>query len=459
MGVRVLVIGLDSEPPSMWTDLRAELPNLMALKDRGVFLPLRSTDPPITVPAWISMLSGRDPGELGIYGFRNRSGHGYEGLYTVTSKDVKVPRVWDVLTANGLSSVVLGVPGTSPPVTLRGAMVSDFLTPPGAPYTYPAAFARLVESVAPGYKVDVEHFRSDEPGRIRDEAFAMTEQRMTLATYALKELPWDFFMVHEIGLDRIHHAFWQYMDPAHPRFVPGSPYESVVRDYHRYLDTRIGELVEAAPEDTVIFVVSDHGSRPMSGGVFVNDFLRREGLLVLREEPSPGQRFSPALVDFSRTQAWAEGGYYARVFLNVQGREPEGVVPQDRIGAVCDRITQGLTDLVPDTIGVRPEAAYRESLGVPPDLMVYLGGLAHRALATVGHDDLLTLDNDTGPDGANHDAYGVFLAAMRSEGRGRILPRMSEEASILDVASTLLAPFGLSQALPGTPIVEVAHRG
>ena len=457
--MRVLVIGLDSEPPALWTSLEADLPRLMDLKARGVFLPLRSTDPPITVPAWISMLSGRDPGELGIYGFRNRSGHGYEGLYTVTSKDVKVPRVWDVLTANGLQSIVLGVPGTSPPVPIRGAMVSDFLTPPGAPYTYPGALAKLVERVAPNYKVDVEHFRSDEPARIRDEAFAMTEERMNLAKYAMTELPWDFFMVHEIGLDRIHHAFWQYMDKDHPRYQPDSPYASVVRDYHRYLDERIGELVDAAPDDTVIFVVSDHGSRPMAGGVFVNDWLRREGLLTLREEPASGQRFSTGLVDFSRTRAWAEGGYYARVFLNVKDREPEGVVGLEEVDGLCRRITQGLTDLVPGTVGVRPGEVYRESLGVPPDLMVYLGGLGHRALATVGHPELLTLDNDTGPDGANHDAYGVFLASTPAESPSRLLCRKEGEASILDVAATFLAPFGLAQALPGTPIVEVAHRG
>jgi len=112
---------------------------------------------------------------------------------------------------------------------------------------------------------------------------------------------------------------------------------------------------------------------------------------------------------------------------------------------------------VPGTAVLRPQHIYRDVRGVPPDLMVYLGGLGHRALASVGHETILTLDNDTGPDGANHDAYGVFLAAPKHGGAERILARQRDEASILDVAATLLAPFGLSAAVPGHPIVEVAH--
>ena len=90
---KVAVIGLDCAEPKLvfgpWLD---QLPNLRGLVDAGTWGPLRSVDPPITVPAWSCMLTGRDPGELGIYGFRNRSDHGYDSLYVADSRAVVPPR-------------------------------------------------------------------------------------------------------------------------------------------------------------------------------------------------------------------------------------------------------------------------------------------------------------------------------------------------------------------------------
>ena len=83
---KIAVIGLDCAEPKLvfdrWLD---ELPNLRRLVRGGTWGALRSVDPPITVPAWSCMLTGRDPGELGIYGFRNRSDHGYDSLYVADS--------------------------------------------------------------------------------------------------------------------------------------------------------------------------------------------------------------------------------------------------------------------------------------------------------------------------------------------------------------------------------------
>lgn len=453
--MRVIVIGLDSEPPALWDEFASIMPTISRLRAQGVFRPLRSTDPPITVPAWMSMLSGRDPGELGIYGFRNRSAYDYRSLATANATAVHEPRVWDVLSAHGKRSAVIGVPGTYPPTAIDGVMVADFLTPPGAAYTSPPGFAATVERIlGVPYTFDVEAFRSHDLGRIRDEAFLMTQRRFDLTRHILASEPWDFLMVHEIGLDRIHHAFWNHFDPDHPLFVPDSPYRQVVRNYHRFLDSQIARLLEEAPSDAVVFVLSDHGSRPMAGGVYLNDWLRREGLLHLKAEPQPDTRFTPDLVDWSRTQAWAEGGYYGRIFFNVAGREPEGQVAPDAVDALVARIRSGLEALRCGAEVVRPADAYRRVEAIAPDLMVYLGGLGWRALASVGHEDIYTLANDTGPDGANHDPIGVFLAWAAN---ASLRANVEGEASILDVAATLLRPFGLDHEVPGQAIVEVTR--
>jgi predicted AlkP superfamily phosphohydrolase/phosphomutase len=451
--LRVITIGLDSEPPALWDEFADVMPTISRLRVQGVFLPLASTDPPITVPAWISMLSGRDPGELGIYGFRNRAAHDYGSLATANAASVRVPRVWDVLTAHGLRSAVVGVPGTYPPSSILGVMVGDFLTPPGAVYTSPPAFAQTVERVVGGaYAFDVEGFRSHDLARIRDDAFLMTQRRFDLVRHIMGHEDWQFLMMHEIGLDRVHHAFWNHFDERHPLYVPDSPYRDVVRNYHRFIDRQIGALLEQAPRDSAVFIVSDHGSRPMAGGVYLNDWLRAEGLLTLKAEPAPDTRFTLDLVDWGRTRAWAEGGYYGRIFFNVAGREPEGVVAPAAVDALAARIRAGLEGLRCGAEVVRPANAYRRVEAIAPDLMVYLGSLGWRALASVGHEDIYTLANDTGPDGANHDRLGVFLAWSPD---GAVRTSVTGEASILDVAATLLRPFGLDGAVPGEPIVEV----
>ncbi|MCA1595267.1 MAG: alkaline phosphatase family protein, partial [Chloroflexi bacterium] len=96
MSSRVLIIGLDCAPPQWvfdrWLD---DLPNLKRLVGMGVYGPLESTIPPITVPAWMSMMTGRDPGTLGVYGFRNRKDHSYNGLSFASSRLIKEPTVWD----------------------------------------------------------------------------------------------------------------------------------------------------------------------------------------------------------------------------------------------------------------------------------------------------------------------------------------------------------------------------
>src|SRR3712207_463784 len=90
--------------------------------------------------------------------------------------------------------------------------------------------------------------------------------------------------------------------------------------YYRRLDEKIARLLRFADDDTAVLLVSDHGAKRIDGGICVNEWLRREGYLVLKEEPSGPTRLTPELVDWRRTTAWGEGGYYCRLFMNVEGR-------------------------------------------------------------------------------------------------------------------------------------------
>jgi predicted AlkP superfamily phosphohydrolase/phosphomutase len=445
---RVAVIGLDCADPRLvfdrWLD---DLPNLQELTRAGTWGPLRSVDPPITVPAWSCMLTGRDPGELGIYGFRNRADHSYDAMFVADSRAVDVERVWDRFGRAGRHVVVVGVPQTSPPPEVNGELVSCFLTanPREQAYTHPASLRAEIERLVGPYQVDVRNFRSEDRDRILTEIYAMTEQRFAVCRHLLETRPWDFFMVVEIGLDRLHHAFWRFADPSHPRHEPGHRYGDVIRSYYEYLDDQIGELLELFDDDTAVLVVSDHGARPMEGAICVNEWLRQEGYLVLREPPDGVTAFRDAAVDWSRTRAWGEGGYYCRLCLNVEGREPHGIVSPADYDRLCDELAERLEWLRgPDgepigTRAFRPGELWRAQRGVPPDLVVYFGDLGWRSNGSVGQGRHWTFDNDTGPDDANHDRDGIFVMAGPDVPAGR-----RDDLAIYDVAPPILEVAGLA---------------
>ena len=444
---RVMVIGLDCAEPSLvlehWRD---ELPTLARLMDSGVSGRLTSVVPPITMPAWSCMMASRTPGDLGVYGFRNRSDHTYEGNFIADGSSIKADRLWDLFGRAGRSSIVIGVPGTYPPRPLRGVLVSCFLTPSIASrYTYPPALREEVAETVGEYLFDCTDFRTDDKDRLLQQIYDMTDRRFQLAEHLLETRPWELFAMVEMGTDRIHHGFWKYMDADHRKYEPGSPYEDAILAYHKHLDTLIGRLLRHADDETLVLVVSDHGAKRLDGGIRINEWLRREGLLTLAAEPDGVSSPRAVGIDWGQTTAWGEGGYYARVYLNVAGREPNGTVAPEDYERVRNELAERLA-AIPDDEGrplathvYKPEELYEHVEGVAPDLIVIFGDLLWRSVGTVGGDEgVHTFENDTGPDDANHAQDGLWIAA----GPG-VAARGTVDAHLLDVAPTVLELLGL----------------
>jgi predicted AlkP superfamily phosphohydrolase/phosphomutase len=456
---KVAVIGLDCAEPSLVFDrFRGLLPNLEKLMRNGMSGKLRSCDPPITVPAWSVMMSSKDPGTLGIYGFRNRSDHSYEKMSFATGTAVKEPRVWDYIGRVGKKVILLGIPGTYPPRPVNGVMVGCFLTPGiDSNYTFPSDVKDEIARVVHPYMVDCPEFRTDNKERLLKDIYLMTEKRFALAQHFLRTRPWDFFMMVEMGTDRIHHAFWKYTDPAHSRYEPGNRYENAIRDYYVYVDGQVGRLLQQIPQDAVVLIVSDHGAKSMDGGICINEWLIQQGYLVLKQEyPKKPTRFADLAVDWSRTRAWSEGGYYARVFLNVQGREPLGVIPKGEYEVFRDRLAKEIGD-IPDDKGrpigtqvLKPQELYRKVNGVAPDLFAYFGGLRWRSVGSVGLNTVQTIENDTGPDDANHAEEGLMILT----GPGVPANVRWDSGQLIDIAPTLLKVMGVEVPpdMQGTPI-------
>jgi predicted AlkP superfamily phosphohydrolase/phosphomutase len=445
---RMLVIGLDCATPELVFDAwRADLPNINRLMNAGAWGRMNSTIPAITVPAWAAMMTGRDPGELGFYGFRNRADHSYDRMTIANATAVQHPRVWDILSGEGARVGVIGVPQTFPVHPVNGEMVSCFLTPSAkSEYTYPHELRdQIAALLGEEFLVDVPNFRSDDKDRILRDIYRLADHHFDVAQHLLEHNQYEFFMMVDMGVDRIHHAFWKYMASDHPKYEPNHRFEQAIHDYYVHVDSRVGDLLRQVDDKTIVLVVSDHGARTMAGGICINEWLINEGYLALKDRPSDITALEDCEIDWARTRAWSSGGYYGRLFMNVKGREPGGVIDPSDYESERDELVKRLGTITdPDgapigTVAYKPEDLYREVRNVAPDLIIYFGHLKWRSVGSVGFDSIWTFENDTGPDEANHAQEGIFIYNDPSDPqRGRDLGTVD----IYDIGPTLLTALG-----------------
>ena len=447
-------------PEIVFTDER--LVNLRRLMDLGVYGRLESVIPPAAIPGWMCMSTSQDPGSLGVYGFRNRSDHSYAKLAPVQSDSITAPAIWDQLAREGKRSIIVGVPPNYPPRHVNGISIGCFLTPDKDDFTYPVALKSKINELVGEYPVDVKNFRTDNKDLLKQEIFDMSRKQWQVVRWLLSEQDWDYFHFVDIGLDRIQHAFWKYCDPKHVQLQPGNPYQDVIPEYYRRLDEQVGSILELLDDDTVLLIVSDHGAQRLDGSFALNEWLIREGLLVLNEYPKTSTPFEELDVNWNKTKAWSEGGSSARVFFNVQGREPQGIIPpseyesfqnemKSRIEALPGEDGQPLKPRV-----FKPEEIYRNVRNVAPDLIVHFGQLYWQSISTVGHSKIHIQGSETCPDGCSRSQYGMFiLTAPNCPLSGEY-----EGAGLLDMAPTLLdlAGFEIPETMQGRSLVAGKER-
>ena len=92
------MIGLDCASPDLvFKEFKEDLPNLQKLFKKGISGNLRTIVPPITIPAWLSMLTGKRPGKLGLYGFRHRKENSYTDIWIANPRFISEPGIWKLL--------------------------------------------------------------------------------------------------------------------------------------------------------------------------------------------------------------------------------------------------------------------------------------------------------------------------------------------------------------------------
>jgi predicted AlkP superfamily phosphohydrolase/phosphomutase len=459
---RVLVVGLDALSPDLVEQWLPDLPHLGQVMHNGIYGPLQSIMQPVTPVAWPAMISGRDPSHLGYTDFVYRKGQSYTDLHLVHSRLIQVPTLFTLLPEAGRRAHAVSVPVSYPPISIKnGVCVSCFMAPSAnRPITAPAELQQeLLRQTSEPFILDAfvpEQAREVDRDALLRQIREMDRQRFDLARHLITSTEWDLLFMVAMGTDRIGHYFMRYHDPLHGRYDPDPRYRSAIYDHYRFCDQQLGELIALAGPDTVVMVVSDHGIQRTDGRVNLNDWLIAQGYLRLREPVDKPTPLAKAPIDWQHTRAWAQG-YGGQIYLNLRGREPQGVVAPDEADGLLGELEAKLQTLttasgkpLPATTIRRQQIYAGPQAGRCPDLFVQFDELRHLTADAVGHQALVNPIAELGNDDASHANAG-FLAMA-----GPGVPRQGRFAalSLLDVAPTILHLLDLPvpSDLEGRPI-------
>jgi predicted AlkP superfamily phosphohydrolase/phosphomutase len=498
MSKRVLFIGLDGSTFDLLDPLmeRGLMPRLSAFIYDGVRGPLETTIPPITPTAWVSWMTGKNPGKHGVFEFLlRRRGSGALPDVPVSSRARDGLPFWDVLGQMGKRAIVTNVPCTYPPSIQNGLMVSDFLTPRGRrDFTSPASLLEEIESRFGPYQLYItEVYSKGNVDRILGQLFDELEYKTKVNRYLMDNYGWDIFATHYWGTDRFQHELWHLVDESHPFFDRNEHDAHIGRiyDYWQRVDATLGELFDAAGDDATVFMGSDHGFGPIKKFLCFNVWLLNTGLLVLKRDAmtrfkralfrmglTPDLAYRSAMklglahlrlsvgvtnrstlmklanammlsledVDWTRTVAYSKGNY-GQIYVNLKGRESNGIVePGAEYERVMRELIEKLRRLTDPATGQaligpiwRREDLYTgPHTDEAPDLQFLPQDMTNKPLGTLD----LTSNKFITPvygNSGDHRMHGIFI------GRGPELRRGAEieGARIIDYAPTILHSFGV----------------
>jgi predicted AlkP superfamily phosphohydrolase/phosphomutase len=391
------MLGLDG---ATWRILRpwalaGELPNLKRVVEGGATGPLQSTLPPLTPTGWTSAATGKAPGRHNVYSFFRPMRASYR-RQVLTSRDCRAAKIWQIANYYGRKAGVVHLPLTYPVDRVDGFMVSGMMTPATArDVTHPTDLLDELEREIPGYTLNVDT-TTIKTGRLdefyRDSMEHIRRHRREMV-HLMDTKTWDLFWIMFYNVDPIAHFFWRYMDPEHPAYPGENPLQTAVLDCYREADAAVGDAIDRLGPDDHLVLLSDHGMEPTRTNVHVTSWLIENGYLVLRSEQKQAatevlhragfQRerlvymlkraklgWLPKLfpesvkdrvprarktfkeiennVDWSKSRAYFPSAGGRAIWINLQGREPAGIVPPDQYESLRAEIVAKLKELVDD---------------------------------------------------------------------------------------------------------------
>ncbi|MBN1583748.1 MAG: alkaline phosphatase family protein [Anaerolineae bacterium] len=338
---RLVVIGLDGTPYTFLQRMVQEnrMPNFAQITKNAGMTRMNSVYPTVSSVAWSCYMTGVNPAKHGIYGFVDRKPGSYD-ITIPSSRMMKTKTLWEMLSDAGKQVIVMNVPVTFPPREVNGILIGGFLSPKLDRAVYPPEKTELIKSL--GYRIDTDAWlaRESKDKLFGDVEDCLARRRKTLL-HLMDNEPWDFFQCHIMETDRLYHFAWEQYDQNDPIYAPRF-YEIIKK-----IDDLLGEVLERVEKtDAELILLSDHGFCTIKYEVYVNQWLAQKGWLAL-PDPRPERMQLKDVGPNCQVYSLDPG----RVFINLQGREPQGSVPQAEYEAWRDKIAQAaMAELVdPET--------------------------------------------------------------------------------------------------------------
>lgn len=263
MEKKLVVLGFDGATFDLIEPFVKEgvLPNFSRILKNGVSATLQSVIPPVSAPAWTSIVTGTNPGKHNIYGFTDGKGR------VVNSTFRKSKAIWNILDKYKKRSIVINLPVTYPPEKIHGKIYSGVLDPEEKEYQG-------------RFQIDKEAFIEKE--KALTKMFHWEKAKTEKALEILQEKEWDLFFILYFLSDFVPTIYWKYMDKTHPQYSHDTVLSTAVKDAYILLDTFLGKFLSVIDDTTNIVVVSDHGIGPSKKVLNINEWLRRSKFLSVK---------------------------------------------------------------------------------------------------------------------------------------------------------------------------------
>lgn len=325
---RVAVIGLAGMSCRLIKELSANghLPCISRLLDEGFACEMESTLPPVPSVAWTTCMTGVNPAKHGIFGFMERRRESY-GVFFPNASQIAAPALWDVLTAAGKKTLAVNVPQTYPAREINGIMISGFVADDFEKAVYPRRLVAPLQEIR--YRIDIAESAADNKDAFFKDLMQVLKKRRETLMYLADKVNWDLL----VGVFTCTGPLLKYFRADYEN--PASPYHDEVLACFHELDRAVGSIVDKLDQDTTLIMLSDHGSAQCSQEVYLNTWLRDEGLLYfLNDPPASFEDLDP-----ERTKAFVLDP--GRVYINQKGSMPRGSVAP---GQEYERVLKALTE-------------------------------------------------------------------------------------------------------------------
>lgn len=332
---RVCVIGLDGVPHSLLLDLarKGVMQATSRLIEEGHLHKMKASLPEISAVSWTDFMTGTNPATHGIFGFTDFKENSYD-LRFPNFHNLKKETFWDILGGKGKRCIIINQPSTYPARKINGALISGFVAIELEKAVFPLSQKGPLEKI--GYLIDIDIPKSRE-----NHSFLWQELEKTLAGREkawnyLWPQDWDYFEFVITGTDRLHHFLWSaYEDKNHT-------FHQKFLDYYRQIDRLIDKIVSSfqklTEDDEGLYLLSDHGFSKIEQEVYLNSWLEKKGYLKFKN-PNP-----ESLSEISK-ESIAFALDPNRIYLNLKGKFPKGIVDSSEKKSLKDKIKKDLGKL------------------------------------------------------------------------------------------------------------------